>query len=218
MQKSYRNSIIFGCHRLAFVTLLCLATFLSGCKRTEEVAPPEVSVQAEKAEQKPLTEYVSGDAILAPLTQAAIVPKISAPIKRFFVQRNSHVKRGELLAQLENADLVAAVRDSFKPSLFRSSADCLSLWSYRFWSPLSCSTGSPETKHQLETYSPKLGKHPLPDPIYLAPHEKEKLCKVLVLRGCAFFTNRHENDNQYDFPSRCMLDGKDHLLFFFGVD
>jgi HlyD family secretion protein len=112
MQKSYRNSIIFGCHHRAFVAFLCLGTFLSGCKRTEEVAPPEVSVQAEKAEQKPLTEYVSGDAILAPLAQAAIVPKISAPIKKFFVQRNGHVKKGELLAQLENADLVAAVRDS----------------------------------------------------------------------------------------------------------
>jgi RND family efflux transporter MFP subunit len=69
-------------------------------------------VQAEKVEQKPLMEYVAGDAILTPKAQAAIVPKISAPIKKFFVQRDSRVKKGELLAVLENADLVAGLRDS----------------------------------------------------------------------------------------------------------
>ena len=111
MRKSHPIPTVFGNHR-PFVALLCLVALLSGCKKTEEVAPPEVSVQAEKVELKPLTEYISGDAILAPQAQAAIVPKISAPVKKFFVQRNSRVRKGELLAELENADLVAAVRDS----------------------------------------------------------------------------------------------------------
>jgi multidrug efflux pump subunit AcrA (membrane-fusion protein) len=47
-----------------------------------------------------------------PQSQAAIVPKISAPIKKFFVQRGSRVKKDQLLAVLENADLAAALRDS----------------------------------------------------------------------------------------------------------
>ena len=111
MQKAYRNPIVSG-HKRPLVTLLCLGALLSGCKKADEVAPPEVSVQAEKVERKPLTEYVSGESILVPQSQAAIVPKISAPIKKFFVQRGSRVKKDQLLAVLENADLAAAVRDS----------------------------------------------------------------------------------------------------------
>ena len=39
------------------------------------------------------------------LAQAAISPKITAPVKKFFVQRGSKVKAGQLLAILENSDL-----------------------------------------------------------------------------------------------------------------
>jgi multidrug efflux pump subunit AcrA (membrane-fusion protein) len=111
MHKPNRNPIISG-RRGLLVAIVCLGALLSGCKKTEDVASPEVSVQAEKVERKPLTEYVSGEAILMPQAQAAIVPKISAPIKKFFVQRGSRVKNGQLLAVLENADLAAAVQDS----------------------------------------------------------------------------------------------------------
>ena len=90
---------------------------MSGCKKTAErsdtadTAEPQ-PVQAEKAEQKDLTGYVAGDTILSPLAQSAIVPKISAPVKRFLVQRGAHMKEGQLLAVLENADLAAAVTDN----------------------------------------------------------------------------------------------------------
>lgn len=85
---------------------------LSGCKKSDTVEASEVTVQAEKAEVKPLTEYVNSESVLLPLAQAAIVPKISAPVKAFLAQRGAHVKQGQLLATLENADLDAAVHDS----------------------------------------------------------------------------------------------------------
>lgn len=97
----------------ALAALALSATF-AGCKKSvDETAEPQaVAVQAEKAELKDLTEYATGDAILSPLAQAAIVPKISAPIKRFYVQRGARVRQGQLLATLENADLAAAVADN----------------------------------------------------------------------------------------------------------
>jgi multidrug efflux pump subunit AcrA (membrane-fusion protein) len=55
---------------------------------------------------------VTADAVLAPLAQAAIAPKISAPVKKFYVQRGSRVKAGQLLATLENRDLTAAALDN----------------------------------------------------------------------------------------------------------
>ncbi len=92
--------------------LAAAACLLSGCKKADTVEASEVTVQAEKAVVKPLTESVSAESMLTPLAQAAIVPKISAPAKAFFVQRGAHVSRGQLLATLEHADLDAAVRDS----------------------------------------------------------------------------------------------------------
>jgi len=89
---------------------LPLAVF-TGCKK--EAAPEiEVTVQAAHPEQGPIAEHITADAVLAPLAQAAIAPKISAPVRKFYVQRGSRVKQGELLATLENNDLSAAAMDN----------------------------------------------------------------------------------------------------------
>jgi multidrug efflux pump subunit AcrA (membrane-fusion protein) len=84
---------------------------LSGCKKEAE-PPVEVTVQAEKPEQGEIAEHITGDAILTPLAQAAIEPKITAPVRKFYVQRGARVKQGELLAVLENTDLAAAALDN----------------------------------------------------------------------------------------------------------
>lgn len=105
MNIYYRSTRIIG----AVAAIACL---LTGCKKNDTVEASEVTVQAEKAEIKLLTEFVSSESVLVPLAQAAIVPKISAPVKAFLVQRGVFVKQGQLLATLENADLDAAVRDS----------------------------------------------------------------------------------------------------------
>lgn len=82
-----------------------------GCKKE---APPEtvVTVQAVHPEQGPIAEHITADAVLMPLAQAAIAPKISAPVREFYVQRGSRVKAGQLLATLENKDLAAAALDN----------------------------------------------------------------------------------------------------------
>jgi HlyD family secretion protein len=109
--EAHINSPSFAM-RAAVIALLTGVLVLNGCKKPAEAEPPPVPVQAEKAETKPLTEYVTGDTILVPQAQAAIVPKISAPVQRFLVQRGAHVNKGELLAVLENADLAAQLQDT----------------------------------------------------------------------------------------------------------
>jgi HlyD family secretion protein len=95
---------------VAFSILLSML-FFAGCKK-EETTPPEVTVQAAKPEQSAISEHIIADAILFPLAQAAIQPKISAPVKKFYVQRGEKVKEGQLLAVLENADLAATAQDN----------------------------------------------------------------------------------------------------------
>jgi len=47
-----------------------------------------------------------------PRSASVITPKITAPIREFFVKRGSPVRKGQLLAILENKDLAAAAGQS----------------------------------------------------------------------------------------------------------
>jgi HlyD family secretion protein len=97
------------------VTALLLSaslTLAAGCKKAEEAVTPEVYVQAVHPQKSSISEQITADATLAPLAQAAISPKVTAPVRKFFVQRGSKVKAGQLLATLENSDLEAAALDN----------------------------------------------------------------------------------------------------------
>ena len=65
-------------------------------------------MQVAPAVRKNVQQVVKAEAVLYPLNQSAIVPKISAPVRKFYVNRGSKVHRGQLLAVLENRDLAAA--------------------------------------------------------------------------------------------------------------
>ena len=97
--------------RLCFCVALGVA--LSACAREEEAArEPVTPVQAADVVKGTIHDIVTADAILFPRDQANINPKISAPVRRFLVNRGDHVKQGQLLAELENRDLVAAATES----------------------------------------------------------------------------------------------------------
>jgi HlyD family secretion protein len=91
------------------MSIVVAGLLLSGCSKKEEPeVAPTVTVQVDAAEKRPIQRKVIADAILYPLEQAAIVPKVSSPVKKFYVDRGSHVKAGQLLAELENQDLTGA--------------------------------------------------------------------------------------------------------------
>src|SRR5579863_924110 len=91
----------------AAITLV-IACLLASCSKKEEAPKPLVTVQTAAAERGKIQQIVSAEAIVFPLQQAAITPKISAPVKKFYVNRGDKVHRGQLLAVLENSDLAAA--------------------------------------------------------------------------------------------------------------
>jgi HlyD family secretion protein len=93
----------------ATAAILCLA---SGCSKDEKEKEPVVSVQTTPAQRAPIAQVISAEAVVYPLEQATIAPKISSTIKKFHVQRGARVKKGQLLADLENKDLSAAAESS----------------------------------------------------------------------------------------------------------
>ena len=99
--------------RTQTVCSLWLLFAVTACKKAAVEAPvASVEVQAAHPRIAPLSEEITADAILAPLAQAAIAPRISAPIRALYVQRGSHVRRGQLLMSLEDRDLRGTVLDS----------------------------------------------------------------------------------------------------------
>lgn len=95
---------------IVVVAVLCLA--VAGCGKSEKEEGPEVSVQAVPAAKADIARVVNTEAVIFPILQSAITPKINAPVKKFYVVRGQKVRQGQLLAVLENRDLSAAALDN----------------------------------------------------------------------------------------------------------
>jgi multidrug efflux pump subunit AcrA (membrane-fusion protein) len=65
-------------------------------------------VQVTAVTQDTIRRVVAGDGVLFPYDQHPLMPKIQAPVQKFYANRGDHVKAGQLLAVLENRDLKAS--------------------------------------------------------------------------------------------------------------
>ena len=93
--------------------LLAAILGIAGCKKKAEEAPDvAVPVQAQHPSTGSISAEIDADAVLAPLAQAALTPRISSPIRAEYVQRGAHVRRGQLLMTLEDRDLRGSALDS----------------------------------------------------------------------------------------------------------
>jgi multidrug efflux pump subunit AcrA (membrane-fusion protein) len=97
---------------MAVTAAIAVLLISVGCSSDKGDKEPTVTVQVSAVEKTTIQRIVTAQAILFPRQQAAIVPKISAPVKKFLVKRGSPVRQGQLLAVLENRDLSAAAQDT----------------------------------------------------------------------------------------------------------
>jgi HlyD family secretion protein len=101
---------------LVMLGATALIALLAACGKgkTKEVegaeAPTPVTV--ETAGLGAIDQVVTADAVLFPINQANVMPKLSAPVKRMLVNRGDHVRAGQVIAELESADLAAAASES----------------------------------------------------------------------------------------------------------
>jgi HlyD family secretion protein len=86
---------------------------IASCRRkaAEETAPV-VTVDVAPVLLSRIQRTIRADGVLYPRQQAAIVPKITAPIRKAAVQRGARVRAGQLLLELENQDLAGAATES----------------------------------------------------------------------------------------------------------
>jgi len=97
-------------HLLAVVAAVLM---LAGCsKEKEKETEPVPLVQLAPVAKQSIKRVIAGEGVLRAIDQSAIMPKITAPVAKFYVNRGDHVRKGQLLATLENRDLEASVTDA----------------------------------------------------------------------------------------------------------
>ncbi len=92
----------------SLLLFIVVSASLVSCSKKPEETEPVVTVQTAVAQRGKIQQVISAEAVLFPRDQAAITPKIIAPVRTFYVNRGSRVQRGQVLAVLENRDLAAA--------------------------------------------------------------------------------------------------------------
>ena len=92
----------------SLLPLALVSAMLVSCSKKPAEIEPVVTVQTAVAQRGAIQQIIGAEAVLFPRDQAAITPKVVAPVRTFYVNRGSRVHRGELLAVLENRDLAAA--------------------------------------------------------------------------------------------------------------
>ena len=105
--------------RISLMLGACIASMI-GC--SNKSAAPDAGgadesaaaapVQVTAAVRQTIHQVVQVESVLYPVKQTSITSKISAPVAKFLVQRGDHVREGQLLAVLEDRDLVAAAQES----------------------------------------------------------------------------------------------------------
>lgn len=86
---------------------------VSGCRhQAAEEASPVVTVDVAPVLLSRIQRTIRAQGLIYPRQQAAIIPKVSAPIKKTYVQRGTKVHAGQLLVELENQDLAGAATES----------------------------------------------------------------------------------------------------------
>jgi len=102
-----------GMTRLA--PFFVLGLLMAGCAKKAEEEPEAESVapvQVAEVERASIERTITAEGVLYPANQASITSKIAAPIVRLHVKRGDRVKKGQLLVELEDRDLLAALAES----------------------------------------------------------------------------------------------------------
>ena len=79
--------------RFSFAAMLVLAGIGAGCSKPQEKEEePILPVQLTEARKDSIDRIITADGVLRALDQSAVMPKISAPVRKFYVNRGDHVR------------------------------------------------------------------------------------------------------------------------------
>jgi multidrug efflux pump subunit AcrA (membrane-fusion protein) len=96
----------------SIIVLTSVITLAACHSKKDEETGPVVTVDVAPVLLAKIQRTIRADGLLYPRQQAAIVPKISAPVYKVYARRGARVRAGQLLVELENRDLAGAATES----------------------------------------------------------------------------------------------------------
>src|SRR5690242_2268621 len=112
LQERSKHMFTQSLARCLTASLAASVLTFTACSKEEAEPQPLVSVQAVPVKQGEISQSITTDAVLFPINQATIVPKIASPVQKAYVARGARVHAGQLLLTLENKDLAAAAEQN----------------------------------------------------------------------------------------------------------
>jgi HlyD family secretion protein len=103
---------MYGRMNSALLAVFASIVSLGGCSKQAAEPEPVVTVETATVRTMALQQVVTSEAVLFPKNEVAITPKVMAPVREFYVNRGSRVRKGALLAVLENRDISATVTEN----------------------------------------------------------------------------------------------------------
>lgn len=101
---SHQRAILMG---FAPVVLTLFNIGCASTKKEEEAAKPQVAVKIAKAEEHDVQLTVRAPATVFPREQSSVASRITAPILSLGARKGDRVSAGQVLARLDNRDLIA---------------------------------------------------------------------------------------------------------------
>ena len=95
------------------VVSVCAALLLSGCaeETTQDIEPPIRPVKIFKVEGNSTSAVRNFPGVVDASQRAELAFRVPGTVEKILVKEGDRVKRGQLLAQLDDADYVIAVQD-----------------------------------------------------------------------------------------------------------
>jgi HlyD family secretion protein len=104
--------------------IVIAAAWLASCGAKKEVeAEPVVTVDVAPVLLSRIQRTIRADGLLYPRQQAAIAPKVSAPVKKVYVQRGARVRTGQLLLDLAEATFETTAKATVPQELQKAELD-----------------------------------------------------------------------------------------------
>lgn len=111
-KSAYRRPVLLTALAFLFSALALLMAGCGGAKKEAAEVEAPTPVQVETVRKGPIDHVITADAVLYPVNQSAVTAKISSPVSRILVNRGDHVKAGQVVVELESADLAAGANES----------------------------------------------------------------------------------------------------------
>jgi HlyD family secretion protein len=96
-----------------WISAVCIIAVLAGAwKFFSSAESKKLSLQFTQAQVKDLSTFITATGTIEPITKVVVSTQVSGIIEKVFVDYNDHVKKGQVIAQIDKTNLLSALKNA----------------------------------------------------------------------------------------------------------